>query len=300
MQSVPGVAARALFLALVACESTHSSPSTPSARPSASAVRSARPVVPASAEPPPELPRCRVITARPNSGKAADAGATAPAVGTVLEGRDWLELGAFEIVLRHASTTRELALKGPGRFLPCFLGTETVLVAKGTVKTTAGAGARAGAEVVLATPFGTLHFADAALEARVAERELEVKVEGGVVTLVEGANPKASADAGTPDLVLGPKSKKRLSGAVNGKLLVERCGEASGPLGTTPPTAPSARSELGKWSVAQLRARQTARWACATARAAAGLLEDPERTRVIGEIDRVDRVWLAAGLQAGK
>jgi hypothetical protein len=241
-----------------------------------------------------------VIAARPNPGKAADAGAPAPAVGTLFEGREWLELGAFEVVLRHATTTRELLLRGPGRFLPCYLGTETVLVAAGSVKTTSGAGARAGAEVVLATPFGTLHFPDASLEARVGERELEVKIETGVATLVPGTSPPPGADAGATDLVLLPKSKKRLSGAVDTTALVERCGQASSPLGTAPPTAPSARSELGKWSVAQLRARQTARWACATARAAVGRENEPERSRRSGEIDRLDRVWLAAGLQAGK
>lgn len=292
-------ATSALLFGLVACENKSSGPATPSARPSTTAVRSV-PRPPAPAEPPPEMPRCSVITARPNPGKTVDAGAPVPVVGTVFEGREWLELGASEVVLRHASTMRELSLKGPGRFLPCFLGTETVLVASGSVKTTAGAGARAGAEVVLATPFATLHFADAALEARVAERDLEVKIENGVVTLVPGSSPKAGADAGSPDLVLGPKSKKRLSGDVDAKLLVERCGEASRPLGTAPPAAPSARSELGKWSVAQLRARQTARWACATARAALGREKEPERTRLSGEIDGVDRVWLGAGLQPGK
>ena len=294
-----GLAWLALSIALVACESKSAGPPAPSARPSATAVRTAPPP-PAPAEPPPELPRCRVIAARPNPGKAADAGTPAPAVGTVFEGREWLELGAFEVVLRHASTTRELSLRGPGRLLPCFLGTETVLVSAGTVKTTAGAGARAGAEVVLATPFGTLHFADAALEARVAERELEVKIVNGVVALVPGASPRAGPDAGAPDLVLGPKSKKRLTGDVDAKLLVERCGLASQPLGTAPPAAPSARSELGKWSVAQLRAWQAARWACATARAAIGREKEPERTRLGSEIDGLDRVWQAAGLQPGK
>src|SRR5262245_25847374 len=233
-----GLVTSALLLALVGCENGGSKPATPSARPSATAVRSVpRPVAPA--EPPPEVPRCRVISARPNPGKS-DAGVPGPAVGTVLEGREWLELGAFEVVLRHASTTRELSLRGPGRFLPCFLGTETVLVSQGSVKTTAGAGARAGAEVVLATPFGTLHFADAALEARVAERELEVKVENGVVTLAEARGATSGKDAGASELVLGPKSKKRLSGDVDTKVLVESCSEASRPLSTTPPPSPSA------------------------------------------------------------
>jgi hypothetical protein len=309
MQPPPGFAVRALFVAsgLVACETKSSGPATPSARPSATAIRSVPPPAP-SAEPPPEIQRCRVITARQNPSKRPGAGDAAkspegdselPAVGTVFEGRSFIELGPGEIVLRHAATTRELSLKGPGRFLPCFLGTETVLVARGSVKTTAGAGARAGAEVVLATPFGTLHFADAALEARVAERELDIRIENGVVTLVP-ATGKPSADAGTTDLVLGPKSKKRLSSEVDVKLLLERCGEASRPLGTAPPTAPSARSELGKWSVEQLKARQTARWACATARAATGRAEEPERTRLSREIESIDRVWLGAGLEARK
>jgi hypothetical protein len=285
-------------LGAAACENKGPERTAPSSRPSATAVRSVPPAP--SVEPPPEIQMCRVITSRPSASKASDAGATLPAVGTALEGRDWLELGPGDIVLRHSSTTRELTLKGPGRFLPCFLGTETVLVAKGSVKTTAGAGARAGAEVVLATPFGTLHFADAALDARVAEREFEVKIENGVVTLTEAAGAKPGADGGVSELVLGPKSKKRLSGEVDSKLLLERCREASRPLGTAPPPSPSVRSELGKWSVAQLRARQAARWACATSRAAMGRAEEPERTRLWSEVESVDRVWLGAGLAAGK
>jgi hypothetical protein len=220
-------------------------------------------------------------------------------VGTAVDGVDWLDLGdKAEVVLRHALTTRELTVRGPGRFLPCFLGTETVLVAEGSVVTTAGAGARAGAEVILATPFGTLHFADAGLEVRVTERALDVKVATGIATLVPAAAAPASPDASATELVLAPKSRKKIGGAVAVEDLVARCGEASRVLDQPPPGVsgtPGARAALGKWSVEQLKARQAARWACATARAAAGRDRGPEQSRRWAEIAASDRVW-----QAGK
>jgi hypothetical protein len=257
-----------------------------------------------------EVPRCRVITVRPKKGAPADAssGTQAPAVGTAFEGRHFIDLGdETEIALRHGTTTRELTLRGPGRFLPCFLGTETVLIATGTVKTTAGAGARAGAEVILATPLGALHFADAALEVGVGERELDVRVYTGGATLVLASGQKNVADGGPPDLVLGPNGRKRLSGADVTADIVSRCREAAGVLGASPPapapSASSSRTLLGQWSVAQLRARQGTRWACAIARAAVGRLDGPERDRLWAEITASDPVWQAApvlGLDAGK
>ena len=284
------------FALALACETKSSSPQKPSA--SASVVRPTPPPgPPASVVEPREIPRCRVITLRPSPAAAIDAGA--PAVGTAIDGVDWLSLGdKAEVVLRHALTTRELTLRGPGRFLPCFLGTETVLVASGSVVTTAGAGARAGAEVILATPFGTLHFADAGLEIRVTERALDVKVETGVATVVPASAPPASPDASPTELVLGPKSRKKIGGVVASEKLVARCSESSRVLDQPAPGvsgSPEGRAALGKWSVAQLKARQAARWACATARAAAGREQGPELSRQWAEIAASDRVW-----QAGK
>ena len=127
--------------------------------------------------------------------------------------------------------------------MPCFLGTETVLVASGSVTTTAGAGARAGAEVIVGTPFGTLHFADAALQAIVTARTLEVRVETGVGTLVPAAAPLAAPDASLTDLVLGPKSKKKVSGVVAASELVARCAEASRILDQPAPAVSGSPSE---------------------------------------------------------
>src|SRR5262245_7368345 len=111
----------ALALAVAACQTTSrgttdagASATTRNAGTASASVR-----VPPPAPPPVEsidVPLCRVIAIRPAPGAPADAGsdANAPAVGAALERRDWLELGAnTELVLRHAATTRELALRGP-------------------------------------------------------------------------------------------------------------------------------------------------------------------------------------------
>jgi hypothetical protein len=287
-------ASSALVLVLAGCRSEASGKPNATASATASAAR----VTPPAPVPPleKEVTLCRVIALRAAAGPKADASseASAPAIGTALEGREWLELtGKTEVALRHSATTRELALRGPGRFLPCFLGTETVLVARGAVKTTSGAGARAGAEVILATPFGTLHFADAALELRVGERDAEANVASGTATWVLAAAP--TPDGGSSDLVLGAKGRRKVAGDAVTAELVFRCGEAARPLGTEPPRLsagePSARARLGEWSVTQLRARQTARWACAAARAAAGRENATERIRWWAELSKVDRVW---------
>src|SRR5262245_35774216 len=114
-----------VVLACAAC-GKKSAEQAPSAARATASVASAPPLPapPLPAEPP-ELEQCRVITVRGSAETRADAGAAspAPAVGTVLVGRDWLELDkGVEVVLRHAATTRELSLRGPGRFLACFQG----------------------------------------------------------------------------------------------------------------------------------------------------------------------------------
>jgi hypothetical protein len=252
------------------------------------------------------VPGCRVIARRATPGSAPDAGVDqrAPDLGTAFDGEQWVDIGAnTEVVLRHAETTRELALRGPGRFLPCFLGSETVLVASGSIKTTAGAGARAGAEVVLGSPFGTLHFSDASLVLEVRPKELEVTIETGAATLVPSLS---GGDAGPGDIQLRTKSKKKLGGPKSPKELIADCSVTSLPLRSPPPVPPpgsSARALAGQWAVDQLKARQAARWACATARAAIGREEGSERHRLWDQISSLDRVWQAApslGLDAGK
>ena len=145
----------------VGCRSEKTPPPRPSAAPSARP--SARPnkVSSASVRPPVVPVGCRVLSVKP--GKAP-LPAGMPRVGDRLEGNGAIGLpDGAELSLRHSETRREFTLRGEGRFRVCPDGDETVLVARGSMTTTSGPGARAGAEVHLGTPFGVVHFGDAEL-----------------------------------------------------------------------------------------------------------------------------------------
>ncbi len=62
------------------------------------------------------------------------------------------------ISLRHTQTTREFKLIGPASVLPCRAGSEQLLLAAGQLTTSANLGVRPGAEVLIATPQGTIRY----------------------------------------------------------------------------------------------------------------------------------------------
>jgi len=251
-------------------------PAVPSARPKASAAPRAT-----APKPPPMVNGCRVLGVR---GKEAPAGT--PGVGTLLHDRIWLELAdGVELQLKHSETTRELSLVGPGRFLACADGSESVLVARGTVTTTPGPGSRAGAEVELGTPFGVVHYADAALRLEVRDAELTLEVKQGAASL-SATEEDARPDAGEPQPVRGPKGKLTLSGKVDAAKLVASCADARRTIGAkTAGPAPSAGAERGAWAVGLLNARKAARLICSRARAASGRLEGAEQGRLDDQLD---------------
>jgi len=249
---------------------------------SASARASGSPRPGAVPKPPPVVHGCRVLGVK---GQAPPAGT--PGVGTLLHADAWLDLaGGVELQLKHSETTRELSLLGPGRFLACADGAEAVLVARGVVLTTPGPGSRAGAEVELGTPFGVVHYADAALRLEVRESGLALEVKQGAAAV--GATEKADdAPRGPePGLVRGPKGKLSLTGQVDGAELVSRCTDARQAIATkTAAPAPSAGPERGAWAVGLLKARQAARLICSRARAAAGREGDAVRVRLDDQLD---------------
>ena len=250
-------------------------------RATSAAVASAAHRATAAPKPPPVVHGCRILGLR---GKPAPAGT--PGVGTLLHDPRWLELAdGVELQLKHTETTRELSLIGPGRFLACAEGSETVLVARGIVSTTPGPGSRAGAEVELGTPFGIVHYADAALRLDVREAGLTLEVTqgaAGISAAAEGARP----DGGAPEPVRGPKGKLTLSGKVDAAKLVAACAEARARISTkTAAPAPSAGPERGTWAVLLLNARKAARLDCARARAATGRLEGNEQGRLDDQLD---------------
>jgi hypothetical protein len=204
-----------------------------------------------------------------------------PAVGTLLKGKSWLELASgVELDLKHTETTRELRLIGPGRFLACTGGAEAVAVARGAVATTSGPGSRAGAEVELATPFGVVHYADAALRIDVTETAVELAVTQGSAGV--SATRTDTLDAGAePEPVRAPQGRLSLVGKVDAVADAARCAEARARVsGPATPSVPSARPERGAWAVGLLQARKAARLVCARARAAAGRSDGVERDRL--------------------
>ena len=253
-------------------------PPAPVGAPSSSNV----PSVASDAEPPrPPVPTvthgCRVLAVKGHTPPPAGT----PAVGALLQGRSWVELAAgVELDVKHTETTRELRLIGPGRFLACAGGAEAIVVARGSVATTSGPGSRAGAEVELATPFGVVHYADAALRVDVTEGGVELAVTQGSAGV--SATGTDALDAGAePEPVRAPKGRLSLEGKVDAHADAARCVEARARVGgPATPSVPSARGERGAWAVGLLQARKAARLVCARARAAAGRSDGVERDRL--------------------
>jgi len=266
-----------------------------SARPSASATPLPSPR-PSASSARPSARGCRVIGV---SGEAArDAGT--PAIGAFFGQGEWLELGAnVELALRHTETTREFSVRGPGRFQLCAAGAESVSVARGAVTTTAGAGTRAGAEVLLATPFAIVRYADAKLSLEVGEEKATLRVEQGSASL------ENALDAGKPEsvkTVTGPKGTAALAGKLSAEKLVQTCVAAKAQVHSGPPRplgTASAGANLGDWAVAQHKLRRTARFACAQAHAAVGRLTGADLSRLSGQLEGSATEALPAG-DAGK
>lgn len=244
---------------------------------------------------------CRVLSVRGENAKTSGA----IYAGRFFSGNGWIELSDdLSLSLKHSETTREFAVHGPGRFLVCPSGEESVLVASGAFSSTAGPGSRAGAEVLVGTPLGTVRYGDANLRLDVHAKGIELNVKQG------SASFDRTADLGPAQAtrnVEGPNGRVSLAATADAARLVRRCNELRLEVarGSKPsiPAAASASPLLGSWAVAQLKARQAARIACSTARAASGRLEEPERSRLLslaGIADAAGLVDTEAARAAGK
>jgi hypothetical protein len=292
------LARTALVAAAVILAACNGKGSPPTAAPDA-APSSARPV--ASARPPasgrvvPLATGCRAIAV---TGKAEVSG-KAVTQGAPIDGSQFIDFSeGSKLTAKHARSGRELTLEGPGRAIVCRGGDEQVLLASGKLKSAVGTGARPGAEVLVATPFGIVRYGEAALEVRALPKKVEVAVTNGE-TWVE---PAAGATRKGADHLAGPKGKASLHAGPNStaEKLVLACAEAArlsaesarAVLAPTP-GGPDAGT-LGERAAVQLRARRTARAACAVAGSAVGLLDDPaERERLRVQVDSSDRLWQA-------
>jgi hypothetical protein len=246
---------------------------------------------------------CRVLAVSGANAKTSGAAYQ----GRFFDGETWVELAPdVSLALKHSETTREFSVQGPGRFLVCPSGEESVLVASGVFSSTAGPGSRAGAEVLVGTPLGTVRYADANLRVDVRPRGLELNVKQGRALFDRAAD--STTDAAATQTLEGPKGRISIAASSDATRLVQRCGElrASITRGQKPAAsaAASAGHLLGSWAVTRLKTRQAARIACASARAASGRLDEPERSRLLsslaGSTDPAGRADTGTAPQGGK
>jgi hypothetical protein len=197
------------------------------------------------------------------------ASGAVPGVGELLTGDAWLDLPAsVELALKHTETTRELSLIGPGRFLACPAGKEAVIVARGSVSTTPGPGARAGAEVELATPLGLVHYSDAKLRLDVSDKALTLEVEQGAAELLPSHTDGKASNA---TAVRAPKGHAALKGKADAVALASECRQAQARISEQKSSAAAAvGSARGAWAAGMFDARRASRFTCSMALAASG------------------------------
>jgi len=264
---------------LVGCNSSASSPA-PSAQPSASAAlgpsaanstqRRAPPVASARARP---TEHCRAIKVTGEVLK--DAGPPLKR-GDEVDGSYWLDLkrGA-SVVVRHAQSSREYTLSGPGRARPCHRGEEEVLLARGEFKATSGGGARPGAFVTVATPWGTLRYGNADAAIRATSQAAEVSVQTGTlwVDAAQGAKLMGAAK------LTGPKAKGSLRATPSHNLeaLVGACEAAAKSAEDKAESLLRGRNQpgFGAEAAEHMRLRAAARRSCQVAEAGLGLAVEP-------------------------
>lgn len=278
MSSGSAEAAVWLGLWLVGCNSSASSPAPSAAasasaapRPSAanSAQRHAPPVSSAHARP---TEHCRAIKV---TGEVLQDVIPLKR-GDEIDGSHWLDLkpGA-SVVVRHAQSSREYALSGPGRARPCHGGEEEVLLARGEFKATSGGGARPGAFVTVATPWGTLRYGNADASIRATSQAAEVSVQTGTVWVDAAQGAKLVGDA----KLTGPKAKAslRATASHNVEALVSACEADAKTAEDKAESLLRGRNQpgFGAEAAEHMRLRAAARRSCQAAEAGLGLAVEP-------------------------
>jgi hypothetical protein len=233
---------------------------------------------------------CRALAV---TGKASADGSPI-AVGTLLDGEHWLELepGA-SVALRHALTSRELTLYGPGLILPCRHGSEQFLLGTGRITTASKLGVRPGAEVLIATEAAIIHYGDAAIDVeqgpnglRLQVREGEAWLEPRDASAAPTRNPLQSPARATLPATQAPVSELVAACERAAQTAAESARQVLGAAGAPP------SGSLGARTAAQMRDRTAARWACSMAAAAAGSVTDPAaRQRLWASIAHSDDLW---------
>lgn len=284
-----------LVLVVGGCEGAEARRTSASAPPASS---SAAPL--GSKPPPPALPPaparvlgCRALAV--TGGVRLDGKPVA--VGELLDGNRWLELDrGGSISLRHTESARELAAHGPALLLACAGGEEEVVLGRGRLTTAAGPGARPGAQVLVHTPLGTVSYGDARVVIQASRSQVEVSVGQGQAWVQAAGGARRTG----PQAPAGPNGKATLRGTGEPSALVRACeaeaesAEQKASAVLSPDAGPDAGS-LGERAAAHLGARQAARRACGSARAAVSTGEDAARRGFEQRLERAERRWRTVG-----
>jgi hypothetical protein len=215
----------------------------------------------------------------------------------LLDGEHWVELEAgASVSLRHTLTTRELKLLGPAKVLPCRAGAEQILLATGRLVTSASLGVRPGAEVLIATPQGTVRYGDAALDVELGDQGLRVRVKQGEAWV----EPEARGKPHFKNPVRKGGEARLLQQPVPTAELVATCEAAAQATSASAARvlgrdtgADASASSLGERAAIHMRERGKARMACAVAAAAIGALPSAaaEGQTLSANVARADELW---------
>lgn len=288
-----GLAYFALSLALIGACGKRDAPGKPSAA-SASAMASAAAGASEQQKAAPHAleakPACRALTV---TGLATVEGVPLT-TAALLDGAHWVELAAgSSVALRHTQTSREFRLIGPGHALPCRDGSEQILLADGQLSTSANLGVRPGAEVLIATPEGVVHYGDAALDLELGKNGLRLRVKQGEAFL----EPEERGKPPFKNPVRSGTQARLAKTLPKAQSLVEACQSAARTAEGSAHRVLSGEGaggsdSLGARAAAHMRERSKARTACAIAAAAAFTETDPAiRQSLSAAVAHADELW---------
>jgi hypothetical protein len=269
------------------------------------------------------------IAARSGAEVVADAETTRwLAVGQLLPEGAIITLGAAGVLTVQATvSTREMTLVGPAVAEACPGGDEAVRLSRGKARSFPGPGVRPGAEVWVSTPLGVVRFNEAQIEIEVVgadAAQLKVMVATGQATFVPAAGVTIAAP-GDPDA--GPNAAPPMAPSAAGANGTSSTLMALAPGTTVEASRPKAtlarwtrdlvaacvrravaareagqkmataartnRASLADLAAAHVQARQQARAACESARAAGALPPGQLDAALRGDLARADEAWKA-------
>lgn len=211
----------------------------------------------------------------------------------MLDPSAWIDLGAgATLTVKHTRTARELSLSGPGRAKVCPKGEEETVLVSGTLRSAPGFGARPGAEVLVATTSGIVHFGDAdvQVEAR-GERRVEVRVRAGDAWVVPLLGATRTGPEHTNASVGAVLNARASATAEQGLAACQEAARAAARAAESVLSGSPDAGSLGERAGTQLRARQAARSICASAMAWAGGVRDQAESRRIEDmIEEAERL----------